>query len=279
MCLNPHWGLKIGKEIKMITETRKLEIIQTFKDWNRIITYINCGKCKECKHEKQIELIQRMKIEARNWKENIICTLTYNDKNKKNLNVKDMQDFIKRLRNKLNKEEPEKKIKYFYCGEKGEKTKREHYHCIIFNYKPKDEIFYKESKKGNKQYISAELNKLWGMGQVTHGNLNNGAIGYVTKYLTKNKDAIFKWSKNPTIGIPNKKTAEELEKEYKNKIYIPKYIRQYILTKTGRKIKKTKEQEERLNLIFEEKQKQLEEQTKMLKKDYVLKRAKLLYKR
>ena len=279
MCLKPLWAQKIGNKIKMVKEEWKKELMTKFDHYNKTMAYIPCGKCEECKKEKQIELIERMKIEARNWSENIICTLTYNEKERKELNIKDMQDFIKRLRNKLNKEEPGKKIKYFYCGEKGEKTKREHYHCIIFNYKPKDEKFYKESKKGSKQYISNELNKLWRKGQVTHGNLNNGAISYVVKYLTKDKNAIFKWSKNPTIGIPTNKTTKELIQNYKNKMYIPKYIRQYIKTKTGKKIKRTEEQEKILNIIFEEKQRQLEEKAKMLKRDYIIKKARMLYKK
>lgn len=58
-------------------------------------------------------------------------TLTYDDENIPdggNLRPRDLQLFWKRLRNRI----PEK-IRYFACGEYGEKSLRPHYHAIVYN--------------------------------------------------------------------------------------------------------------------------------------------------
>lgn len=58
-------------------------------------------------------------------------TLTYNKENlpeDNSLHKEHLQKFFKRLRKSLG----DKKIKYFACGEYGEKKKRPHYHAIVF---------------------------------------------------------------------------------------------------------------------------------------------------
>lgn len=271
MCLTPYLAREKNGKFEMI----KKEKLKEF-NWNNFNNethgLIKCGKCSECLKEKQRQLIERIKTEKSFWKENIVLTATYNNENIKNLNIEDLQKFYKRLRNYGYK------IRYFHAGELGETTKRPHYHIILFNYKPKDEIFYKETKKGTKQYISKELNKIWGMGLVTHGPLTEKAIYYVVKYMLKGlgkKDTLYGWSRKPPLGI-NKERFEELKLLIKKEKYLPKCFKNYYERITGEKIKLTKEEIEERKQDKMEKIKNIEKQTKESYINYLRKRAKYL---
>lgn len=271
MCLTPYIAKEINGKLKMITK----EELKKF-NWNNFDNekhgLIKCGKCKECLKEKQIELINRIKMEKSFWEENIVLTATYNNENLKNLNIEDLQKFYKRMRNNGYK------IRYFHAGELGETTKRAHYHIILFNYKPKDETFYKETKKGTQQLISAELNKIWGMGLVTHGTLTDKAIYYVVKYMLKGlgkKNTLYGWSRKPPLGI-NQEMFEKLEQLIKTEKHLPKCYKNYYERITGEEIKLTIEEINERHNNKMEKIKNIEDQTKENYKTYLRKRAKYL---
>jgi len=78
------------------------------------------------------------------------------------LQKRDVQLFMKRLR-KANKN----KLKYFLCGEYGGKTKRPHYHVILFN--------------ANIETIQ----KAWQNGYVHYGQVSEASVGYTLKYMMK----------------------------------------------------------------------------------------------
>ncbi len=97
-------------------------------------------------------------------------TLTYNDKYRPGQLVKkDVQLFIKRVRANV---EPIK-IRYFFVGEYGPETGREHYHGIIFNLPDELEVLNKWTKEGES------------MGFVHVGTVTQASIHYVTKYMLK----------------------------------------------------------------------------------------------
>lgn len=87
---------------------------------------------------------------------------------------------MKRLRFSL----PDKKIRFFHCGEYGDKTKRPHYHAIIFGHDFSDKQLWRENA-GNKLYISPELDRLWGMGISTVGPVTYQSAAYVARYIMK----------------------------------------------------------------------------------------------
>lgn len=135
--------------------------------------------------------------------ENCFLTLTYNNENlPKNgsLNLKHFQLFMKRLRKKI---EP-RKIKFYHCGEYGDKTYRPHYHAIIFGYDFPDKKHHKNSPTGEKIYISKELDKLWEKGHCTVGNATFESAGYVARYILKKvtgKDQASHYERiDPTTG-------------------------------------------------------------------------------
>lgn len=127
--------------------------------------------------------------------ENCVITLTYDDQNLPpggTLIKRHYQLFMKKLRRSL----PNKKIRFYHCGEYGEveadKNKpqiesrlgRPHYHACIFNHQFDDlEIF--EKKSTGDIYTSKKLSKIWGKGFVTTMDLTLKSAGYVARYITK----------------------------------------------------------------------------------------------
>ena len=205
MCLKPILTYKIANTIRKLDKKLKLnpKILNYVK--SNDIVQLKCGKCKECLIEKTIEMKNRLLEELKINPDAYFLTLTYDEKHKKDLNKRDMQLFLKRYR-KI------QKLRYFYVGELGEKTKRPHYHAIIYTKLPKD---LKESnattKQGFKQYESEEITKLWGNGLIKICKMDKGLIGYIVKYMLKNctsKEFICSWSRVPPIGI-NPKTIQE----------------------------------------------------------------------
>jgi len=96
--------------------------------------------------------------------------------------------FMKRLRAKWVQKDPLKrkwgqveKIRFYMCGEYGPKTGRPHYHACLFGFGFDDLVIYKEAPEGN-IYISEELNKRWGLGFTTVGEVTYESAAYVAGY-------------------------------------------------------------------------------------------------
>lgn len=248
MCINPFISIERNKKALPFTKFKYMR--DTFFDNfdAKDIVLIPCGKCEECLREKKIDLYKRIKKELSFWEKNIFVTLTYDNEHKKDLNVKDMQLFFKKMRKK-------NKIRYFYVGELGETTKRPHYHAIIFNYEPDDKQETIKTKSNFEQFTSQELTKTWGNGRVTFSTMEKGLINYILKYLTKNieKDQfIMKWSKKPPLGIKAETQEEwqDFKKEFEEKKHFPKCFKNFYERRFG-KFEKSEErqQEEEENKI------------------------------
>ncbi|WNK12699.1 MAG: replication initiator protein [Microvirus sp.] len=77
-------------------------------------------------------------------------------------------------------------LRYFHCGEYGEKLSRPHYHAIIFGYDFPDKAPYGKSKAGF-VFTSATLSRLWGKGFVTVGSVTWESCAYTSRYVLKKK--------------------------------------------------------------------------------------------
>lgn len=142
-----------------------------------------CGQCIGCKLERSRQWAMRCMHEASLNTQNCFITLTYNEEhipNDHSLKKPHFQKFIKRLRKRI---EPIK-IRYYMCGEYGDQTSRPHYHALIFNYDFPDKIYY-TTKGDNDLYISPTLEKLWGKGISTIGNVTFASAAYIARYCTK----------------------------------------------------------------------------------------------
>ena len=97
---------------------------------------VPCNKCIVCKNKKIREWNARMMCETQLYDTPpMFVTLTYNDDHLPLLGIekRDIQLFLKRLRERLEYLGYTNKIRYVFCGEYGSKTQRPHYHGLIWN--------------------------------------------------------------------------------------------------------------------------------------------------
>lgn len=152
------------------------------KDGGKAIS-LPCGRCIGCRLERARQWAVRIMHESKMHTENSFLTLTYKPEclpENGTLVVQDCQLFLKRLRKKLSP----LKIRFFLCGEYGERFTRPHYHCIMFGYSFPDKIKYSE-RNGMMLYESEELNDTWGLGDCRIGDVTFESAAYVSNYATK----------------------------------------------------------------------------------------------
>lgn len=143
-----------------------------------------CGQCIGCRLERSRQWAMRCCHEAQLHQDNCFITLTYNPENMPpdgGLIHRDFQDFMRRLRRFV----APKKIKFYMCGEYGDRNNRPHYHAIIFGYNFDDWVYLFDSPGGERIYMSPTLEKLWRYGFVTIGTVTFQSAGYVARYCMK----------------------------------------------------------------------------------------------
>lgn len=149
----------------------------------RIITYSKCGSCKQCIAEKANNWVIRNDYESKAYKKICFITLTYKD-NPKFLIKKDLQDFIKRFRRRIEYHGYKEKIRYFAVGEYGTLKGRPHYHIIIYNWADKNAKYIGTNKKMNILFKSELIESVWGKGLTTYQIFDNHEIPYISLYAT-----------------------------------------------------------------------------------------------
>ena len=132
--------------------------------------HLPCGKCIECLARRVSGWSFRLLKEAELSSSAFFVTLTYDtdhvpitNKGFMTLEKRDIQLWMKRLR-KLETN----KLKYYLCGEYGGKTKRPHYHVILFNLTDINNI-----------------QKTWQKGEIHTGQVEPASVGYTLKYVSK----------------------------------------------------------------------------------------------
>lgn len=224
-------GNKITKEIKFIKG-----------DWNNETQYFTrdaryiqfpCGQCRECKLKHAQQWAHRIMLETKEYEYNYFITLTYKDEKLNyreitstetgeilkinSLEKRDLQLFWKRLRKITGL-----KHKYFACGEYGPRTNRPHYHAVVMNLKINDLKTYKNNKWKDTLWTSRWLEKIWGLGKVIIGKVDQESASYVAQYTLKK-------SKPNALD----KKLDDYQKEY---ITMSKGIAKKYFTRNKRKI-------------------------------------------
>lgn len=150
-----------------------------------------CGQCDGCRLERSRQWAVRCMHEASLYEDNCFVTLTYNDEHVPMYNdlvYDDFQRFMKRLRKKAGR-----KLRFFMCGEYGEKNGRPHFHSCIFNYNFSDRVEFGRNKNGDKTYTSKTLDALWSdragnaLGFCIIGNVDFASAAYVARYVMKKR--------------------------------------------------------------------------------------------
>lgn len=179
-CFNPLQGWRS----KTANVSGKRSIVfnrnQGFED---LPVELPCGQCIGCRLERSRQWAVRCVHEASLYDENCFLTLTYDEHNlpsNGSLKVEDFQKFMKRLRRKY----PDQKIRYYHCGEYGEKYHRPHYHACLFNFNFSDRKPWKNTSSGI-LYTSETLSSLWPFGYGIIGNVTFDSAAYVARYIMK----------------------------------------------------------------------------------------------
>lgn len=183
-----------SKTINPATGKRSLvfSISQGFKD---MPVSVPCGQCIGCRLERSRQWAIRCMHEATLYKNNCFITLTYSPENVPQHNTlvkKHFQDFMKRLRFKF--DHPynnsfciqQKNVRYYMCGEYGEKNDRPHYHACLFNFDFPDKTIPKNLRQtSNPLYVSPTLDELWPFGFHSIGDVTFQSAAYTARYITK----------------------------------------------------------------------------------------------
>ena len=144
-----------------------------------------CNQCIGCRLNYSRQWAIRCIHEAQMHKNNCFITLTFSPealasrKNPRSLDMREWQLFMKRVRKKYGNG-----IKFFHCGEYGEKNKRPHYHALLFGHDFTDKQLWTQ-RSGVKLYISEELKKLWPYGFSTIGDVTFESAAYCARYVLK----------------------------------------------------------------------------------------------
>lgn len=155
-----------------------------------------CGKCPQCRVKRTDNWVFRISVESRKATSISFITLTYDQYSVNmtpngfmTLNRTDWQLFMKRYRKACIKYFKKKfpdlrsedipKIKYYMCGEYGERRRRPHYHAIILNGVP-------DLIRDCWTYPKGHEFAGYPIGDVDIGDaVTNGAIAYTTAYMYK----------------------------------------------------------------------------------------------
>lgn len=181
---------------------------------------IPCGKCIGCRLDYSRQWANRCVLEAQCYEsgECSFLTLSYDDANVPwsddgcllTLNPKDIQDFIKRFRMRVEREFG-KQIRFYLCGEYGDakdgQIPRPHYHVLLYGFDFFDKKFYSLSKAGEPIYTSEYLDSIWGKGICWIGDLTWQTCAYTARYVMKKQ-------KGPEAGA-----------YYQKKGIIPEFVR------------------------------------------------------
>lgn len=162
-----------------------------------LIKGLPCGRCIGCRLERSRQWAVRIEKEIltteQSGKQSYFITLTFDDEhlhsrpNPYSLDKRDFQLFMKRLRKSFGGG-----IRYFHCGEYGERYQRPHYHAIIFGIHFDDLQFYKNSN-GHMLYTSPTLSRIWGQGFASVGSATFESAAYVARYILKKKFGTDSW--------------------------------------------------------------------------------------
>lgn len=191
--INPETG---KKSIKFLGD----DVVVALRYPGKEIIQVPCGQCIGCRIDRSRQWANRCMLELQYHDSAYFVTLTYDEfhvpksyypdpetgeaHTSYTLCKRDFQLWMKRLRFKFSDD----KIRFFACGEYGGKTKRPHYHAILFGLHLNDLEKYKTVREGDSYYTyynSPSLQETWPNGFVVVGEVTWESCAYVARYVTK----------------------------------------------------------------------------------------------
>lgn len=221
-------------------------------DWE--VIEAPCGQCIGCRLDYSRQWAIRITKEAEQWPQSWFVTLTYDQENLPWVDTvntetgelvlgnplfpKHLTKFMKDLRDHWRYHYNHQNIRFFACGEYGEKYQRPHYHICLLNMPIPEELLEAagNNELGDTYYNCPTIEKIWGKGIVKLGALTWQSAAYVARYIVKKQkgqgsDAWYKsrgqipeftrMSRKPGIG--REWFEQHKEEIYKNdEIFLPK---------------------------------------------------------
>lgn len=141
-----------------------------------------CGQCIGCRLERSRQWAVRCMHESQMHELSSFVTLTYDDEHLPvhgSLRYRDFQLFMKRLRKRVGP------VRFYMCGEYGEKRWRPHFHALLFGCFFEDRERWRESASGFPLYRSKVLESLWDLGTCEVGDVSFDSAAYVARYCMK----------------------------------------------------------------------------------------------
>lgn len=162
----------------MVVEEGGIDNVECTSKWKtKLGQIVPCGVCMACRITRTEHWAMRIEHEM-HGKTGCFLTLTYAE-DPITLSKQELQKFFKRLRRKL-----DVPIKYYACGEYGDRTARPHYHAIIIGWSPLD-IPGDIKTHGSNTRSSTFVESIWKFGNNTVGSVTPESIRYVTGYIRK----------------------------------------------------------------------------------------------
>lgn len=190
-CVNPIPAVK-----ERDLATGKFAVDFNPRDWaSRNAIFLPCGRCVGCRASQSMtwaircyhELLTTPGMTAS------FITLTYREPSPTELRPDDLRLFWMRARKRFGK------LRYFACGERGDRTGRPHFHALVFGHDFLDGVV-KHSTGVN---YHPELDDCWSHGFVDVGSVEFASILYVAGYCGKkvgDPDTFSRMSRNPPLG-------------------------------------------------------------------------------
>lgn len=146
---------------------------------------VPCGSCPSCRIARAREWATRCMHEKSTTAHSTFATLTYDDANLPEggtLDKEQLQLFFKRLRKAI---EPNR-IRYYSCGEYGERNHRPHYHMLIFGMHPCHCRSTNQATDPCTCGTRKILTQAWGLGAVGRcGTVTYDSARYCADYIGK----------------------------------------------------------------------------------------------
>jgi hypothetical protein len=142
-----------------------------------------CGKCEQCRRQKQQQWKLRLLLESIEHEYNTFVTWTYNDIHvKEEVSKHHVQTLIKRLR-KLWYKKTGKHFRHYTVAEYGSRGGRAHYHSIIFGIPFTEQQIFENAWRKN---VGTPRKPVYvSLGFIHARELTAARIGYCVKYSTK----------------------------------------------------------------------------------------------
>lgn len=175
-CFHPLTAYRTASGDVVFSELKRFNVTETLT--------LPCGQCTGCRLERSRQWAMRCIHEASLHRQNCFITLTYSDENvppNASLRYEDYQLFMKRLR----KHFKGRKIRFYMGGEYGEQLGRPHYHACLFGVDFDDRSHWSTNPSGDRLDRSALLDRLWGKGHCSVGNITFESAAYIARYIMK----------------------------------------------------------------------------------------------